>query len=113
RLRELVLVAPAQLLEAHLEVLEVLAPVRRDAASLHDRVLRMADGRRLVADVRDRRELLRLEGDLDAALEIDPEVEAAHAEREGADQDDGARDREPRVAAAHEVELQEARALRV
>ncbi len=51
----------------------------------------------------------RLEGDLRAALEVDPEVEPADPEREHRDRDHGGRDPEPEPPATDEVDLQPGR----
>src|SRR5207244_2744044 len=106
RVVEPALLGARQLLQPDLEVL-VLVAVLRGAAALDDGVLLVPDQLRLVAYLLERRELLRLERDLDAALEVDAQIEATGHERDDADQNDGARDREPQVAAAHEVDLQQ------
>src|SRR5207244_4438301 len=106
--RELVLLARRQRLGPDLEALVALA--RRLAPPLDDRV-GVADLRGLLADARERDVVRGLERDLCAALEVDPQVQAADAERDAADEDDRTRDREPEVAPAHEVDLQPLRAL--
>src|SRR5205085_3805695 len=97
--------ALGQRLRPDLELLVRIAVAR--AAPLHDGVA-VTDRRHLAPDLRERLVLRRLERDLRAALEVDPEVQAPDAERGGPDHDDHARDREPEVAPAHEVDLQPA-----
>src|SRR5256886_1821303 len=55
--------------------------------------------------------LARLELELHAALEVDPEIEALGAQRDQAGDDHGARDREPQLALPHVVDLQPLRRL--
>ena len=98
-----------QRLRPDLEAL-VPSPLFGDSAALDDRVrcpiaAACGDARRRSASPR------RLERDLRAALEVDPEVQALDAERDGADHDDRSGDREPEVAAAHEVDLEPLRGL--
>src|SRR4029079_1263422 len=93
---------------AQLEAL-VLIAAYSPTATLDNRLL--AEPGRLRADRRQRGGLRRRERDLRAALEVDPEIEALHGKRADRDHDDRARDREPEVALAHEVDLQPAPAL--
>src|SRR6185503_18385156 len=72
---QLVLLGLCQLLHADLEAL-VLVAARGLAAPLDDGVA-AADRGRLVAYLGERRRRLRLERDLDAAPEVDAEVQAA------------------------------------
>jgi hypothetical protein len=72
------------------------------ADALEDRVP-LADPLRLGSHVLERDRLGRRERDLRAALEVDPEVQAADAEREHGDHEHGARDREPDPALADVV----------
>ncbi len=67
----------AQLLEPDLEAAVALGAGHL-AAALDDGIA-TADRRRLRADLRERRRLVGLERDLHAALEVDAEVQPAHA----------------------------------
>src|SRR5207253_217787 len=101
---ELVQLRIGEGLVADLEALE-LAARGLAAAPLHDRA-RVVDELELGADAGD---VLRLRGherDLRAALEVDAEVQALDAERDRADENDHAREREPELALAHVVELE-------
>src|SRR4029453_429129 len=91
------------------ELKALVLPVGRCAATLYDR-LRQArvDALRVAAHVVDEQRLRRLERDLRPALEVDPQIEAAHAERDDRDRDHAARNREPQAALAHEVDLEPA-----
>src|ERR1700730_2282065 len=85
-------------------------PVRRRTATLNDGVLAVD----LLRDVRDlvrRVALVRAEGDLRTTLEIDAEIEASRAERNGARNQDQRGHPEPHAAVLHEVDLQPLRGL--
>ena len=103
--RELVLLGRRQRLHPHLEVL-VLVAADGLAAALDDGVAWPMLARLGARTSVERDGLRRLERDLRAALEVDAEVQALDAERTDRDRDDRAGDREPEVAAAHEVDLQ-------
>src|SRR5207248_6409406 len=100
--RDLAQLRAAQRLGPNLER-RILA-VSRAAASLHDRV-RIAVVRHHPLDVAGSLRRRRLELELRSALEVDAEVEPADRQCADAERDDRARDREPEVAAAHEVDL--------
>jgi hypothetical protein len=91
------------------ELEALVLPVGRGAAALDDR-LRQArvDALGVAAHVVHELRLRRLERDLRPALEVDAEVQAAHAERDDRNRDHAARDREPEPALAHEVDLEPA-----
>ena len=88
----------AELLEADLEAL-VRVGAGRLAAALDDRVA-AADRGSLVAHLRQRHRLRRLERDLHAALEVDAEVQSLDRDRDDAQADGDERDDEVRAGGA-------------
>ena len=107
-LSRVVLLLPRQRFRAHLPVLEI---------AVHAFPLALDDGVGLALARHDllhlclRVRLVRLEGELRPALEIDAEIEPLRGERDHACEDDGARYREPQLALSHEVDLEPLRRL--